>query len=216
MHAPLATAFIANIDGARRLKPLRKILREHKPDLVVLEECPRWRRWFHAIPGYRVIAVAPFVKGDRRSTVTLARRGVRVERQWVVRVWQRWRGPHGNPHEGRAMTGLRLWIRGELLPTLPAHFPTKRGDNLPAWEEALRKAERFLERTDGPRWVLGDLNAGPPVIGPWARERGYDMVWVGVVDGAIGNGCTVTTIRTFDAPTGHGWGLFRIDSKEKP
>lgn len=215
-RAPLATIFAANIDGARVLPALRGIAILDQPDVIVLEECPRDRSWYREnLPGYRIAEVAPFVKGDRRSVVTLVRKGVKVEHTWLVRIWRRWHGPHGNPHDGRALTPLRLRIRDRRLRTLPAHYPTKRDDNLPAWQEALDKGEDFLERDgDSPLAIIGDVNAGKGVIGPWAKARDYNVGFFGPVDCVIANGADVTVIKKLEPAAGHGWGLVRIDTKE--
>lgn len=164
-------AVTGNVGGARNV-PIGHVLEKLRPHVVVLTEAHRARRHLRGLAkqrGYTLRQYRRHVGVEAPGIAVLVRDGVQIKRRWPMPMTRTWRSPIGRRrmHAPRTYARMRLERDGVTWRLLAVHFPpggpgggvTLRGANKPAWWESMRRAMKWLRRTDEPSLVLGDINA---------------------------------------------------------
>lgn len=153
--------------GARVLPGLAAI---EDADVVGLLECngnlgavAAWRKEFS-----RNITGSGF---EGRSSALLIRRGVPVHDRGRIVVNQRWRGPRGGLHTGRAFPWATVTLDGQRVTVVVVHMPWGRFRNWRAWRACFYALLRFALAHKGPLVFVGDFNQLFRAGGLWSILR---------------------------------------------
>lgn len=147
--------------GRQALADLRRLVREQRPDALLLQEAMHYVRLIRVLfPGFRVYAPKGWPEAANcpvmvRRTV---RRGIRKRHGWTwVRNSERWTyAKYGVEHPGRTWTAVRV-LGVWLLSVHRAPGGLGRGNRLAGADEADALVDWFDEHA-GPMFASGDVN----------------------------------------------------------
>ena len=143
MTRPLLTERLdvvaANIESRKHSGELLALIREHEPDVVIVEQAYRARRWLRRIKGYRAYQLwGPEASG----IAVLIHHGVRVQRRRALRMTRSWVGPKaGRRHRPRVYPVFVLVKGGVTFRVIGVHLPSH---NNPAAQVESLDADRAL------------------------------------------------------------------------
>lgn len=171
---------------ARVLRMLRKIVKQHRPHVIVLQEAAGYVDALHDLPGYDVFT--PRGTGEARGNVILVAADIPTERLPSIRCHFPWTGPKaGMRHPGRVFPVAEPggWTIANVHRTRPGW-----SHNGAAFAE---EHDRLLdlEHTTGPLVIVGDQNIGTRTGSdrarntPWALAQKLDAGIVTTTPGHI-------------------------------
>lgn len=221
----------ANIESRGTSPDLRALIREHQPDLVVVEQAMRARQFLRSIPGYTAQQFAPEPSGllhppppEWHGVALLIRNGVNPHHAAKALVMdRRWRGPKnkgGRLHGPRVYPAVPVSKRDDPVRLIGIHFPSggPDGPNAAAWWESARAIRRYFEtHPNSPVIAVGDYNASAGELRAAIRGwPGVDLLTSGAkVDHALVRGFEKSHARRVPTPAGaHGWALYTTLTKE--
>lgn len=209
------TIFLANIEEISR-PPLLPILRQHRPDVVLLQQAAAAEHFLTTFPLYKVLS--SFKNGEARAIKMMVSSTVKVQRVRFLLTFLAWTGPKaGRRHLGRTFMALKI-IEPFPCWVVDVHFPTggPHGPNSEAWLEAWNKVAAFSKRRT-PIVLAGDFNATPAELSLKAEQAGFDRVTIGKVDHALSKGLKhrYTDRNLPGTPDSvHGWGTVTYELEE--
>lgn len=142
------------------LRAMRRILRRcgGRPPVISLIECGGNWRVVERIArrrGYRIITGT----GDEgSSSALLVRTDVTLIDSGVIRVRDKWVGPKGKTHHGRAFPWATYKLGGRVRTTVVVHMPWNPRLNDDAWNACQRALVDFADKRFGFLEYLGDWN----------------------------------------------------------
>jgi endonuclease/exonuclease/phosphatase family metal-dependent hydrolase len=199
----------ANIAGDASVPPLRAAIRETRPDVVIVTEAQRARRFLRGIGGYELYQYTRHQGREAPGVAVLVRHGLRVLRRRPMRMRQPW--AFHRPRGPRTYPVLVLANGADRLPLLGVHFPTggPSGPNAAAWWESWRRAAGWLSRHDR-AVAAGDWNALQAELARLLPPA-LQLVVGTKVDHAVTHGMRHNRTRRLDPPPGmHGWILYKL------
>lgn len=209
----------ANIASRARVPELVPVIRNQKPDIVVISEAYYAREFLRGIDGYRNVQGSRKKFGSEGPDVAvLVRKGVKISRRRTLKMAEKWVGPKGGGHDGRVYPAFNARVDGFWWRVLALHFPWegKRGPAQRESESAVAKWFKSKAKPQGrPAVASGDINQTVERIEDWCPA----YVAPGTkVDHAMYNNCEhVKTVRLAKTqPEGmHGWVLYVFRTNQK-
>lgn len=216
--------FHGNIAGRRKVRRIRRRMRKHKDDVLILTEAynarPRLRRWAERF-GYELRHATRAKHGPEGPDVAvLVRHGVEILDYQLVAMSEEWWGPLRYPHsrkKPRRVPVLKVRKAGVVYDVIGMHAPSggpsggvvTRGRNAPAYEEYSAFVRgRLTASTRGA--AVGDGNAKGADLRKHMMPAGGDVVMASRVDGVVAKDLRIR-LRKLRSPIGmHGWFRARL------
>ncbi|TQK73354.1 hypothetical protein [Nocardioides sp. SLBN-35] len=217
--APGLDVFHGNIAGRRKVRRIKRRMRKHKDDVLILTEAYNARqhlkRWAERF-GYELRQGTRGKHGPEGPDVAvLVRHGVEILDYELVEMTKEWWGPFRYPHsrkKPRLVPVLRLRKAGVIYVVIGMHAPSggpsggvaTRGRNAPAYEEYATFVHDLL--TIGVRGAaVGDGNAKGDDLRQHMKPSGGRVAMASGVDGIVAKGLHIA-LRKLRSPFGmHGW-----------
>ena len=207
------TVLAANIETRKASQSLLNLIHKHDPDVVIVEQAYRARRWLRRIKGYQH---RQYWGPEASGIAVLVRDGIRINRRRKLRMKRTWVGPKaGRFHQPRVYPALVLIKGAVTFRVLGIHLPTR---NQPvAQDESLRRIVKyFREHPNSPIIAAGDWNRKANELEATARACDAELLHVGKVDHAIVRGITRPEHGRLPTPAGaHGWALYTVTATEE-
>jgi endonuclease/exonuclease/phosphatase family metal-dependent hydrolase len=209
-------ALAANIESRRFSWLLRRHIRIHRPDVVIVEQAYRARPWLRRIARKLGYAHVQFARGEFGSNeahgiAVLVRRDVKIKRRMALVMDRRWVGPKaGKWHDPRVYPALVLRKQGVTFRALGIHFPTH---NQPAAQaESMRAVKRyFRNHPNSPVVAAGDWNRVAGEMWALADDCDAELLPLGKVDHALVRNVNPRDTERLPKPRyAHGWALYRL------
>lgn len=220
--------FHGNIAGRARVRRIRRRMRLHKDDVLILTEAynarPALREWCD-LYGYVLRQPSRRVYGLEGPDVAMVvHRGVEITSREVDKMTEDWFGPFNYPRSRknpRVMQTLGLRKAGFELDLIGVHFPSggpsggiaTRGKNADAWHECADHVRRNLGGVQCGA-AIGDYNARGADVRKHVAPEGARVVMTSNVDGVCAVGCQVIAKRLRSPRNMHGWMTVRLVPKE--
>lgn len=207
------TLVVCNIESVKRSEALLAQIREHEPDVVIVLQAYRARRFLHGIGGYRH---KQFRGGEAKGIAVLVKHGVRIQAHRALRMKTWWTGPKaGKRHSPRVYPASVLVKGGVAFRVLGIHLPTH---NCPgAQDESLKAVIRwFGQHPDAPSIAAGDWNREVRELVGTAAACGAQILSAKTkVDHALTNVERNSQQRLPTPPGAHGWSRFTITASKE-
>lgn len=222
--APGLDVFHGNIAGRRKVRRIRRRMRKHKDDVLILTEAynarPYLKRWAERF-GYELRQGTRAKHGPEGPDVAvLVRHGVEILDYQLVEMTKEWWGPFRYPDsrkKPRLVPVLRLRKAGVIYVVIGMHAPSggpsggkaTRGKNADAWREyAAHVHGRLIPSARGA--AVGDGNASGADLRAHMRPAGGRVQMASSVDGVVAKGLRIA-LRKLRSPFGmHGWFTARL------
>jgi hypothetical protein len=205
------TVIAANIESVGKSDPLAALIREHEPDVVIVEQAYNARRFLRGIGGYRAMQY----RGKEGSGIAvLVKHGIKVQARRPIRMLRYWNGPAskgGRQHRPRVYPALVLAKGRVTFRVLGIHLPTF--NNPAAQAESLVAVTRWFNRhPDVPSLAAGDWNRERNQLEDTAAEAGASILSDRTkVDHALVTNCVRASADKLPMPVGpHGWSKYVI------
>lgn len=205
----------ANIESLGKSPPLLALIREHEPDVVVIEQAYNARAFLRGIGGYRL---RQYRGTEAKGIAVLVKHGVRIEGRRPLQMRLSWNGPAskgGRRHPPRTYPSLRLTKGGVTFRVLGIHFPTF--NNPAAQAESAEAVEEWFNHSDLPAIAAGDWNREAHQLEPIARGCSAEVLTGRTkVDHAMTKNVEHGTRRPLPMPPGpHGWAKYTIQATKE-
>lgn len=213
-HTVPVEVLAANIESRRRSPELRALVRQHKPDLVVVEQAFRARRFLRKLArghGYVHHQYPKTPGAEWTGIAVLVRNNVDIVRTKPLVMDREWTGPKaGKRHDPRVYPTLVLRKHGVTFRAVGIHFPTR---NQPfAQAESATEIVQYVRAHDNSPVILaGDWNMIERELQKIA-DRCAATVLTGhtKVDHALVARFEDHHQKRLPTPAGaHGWALYR-------
>lgn len=222
--APGLDVFHGNIAGRRKVRRIRRRMRKHRDDVLILTEAynarPYLKRWAERF-DYDLRQGTRTQHGPEGPDVAvLVRHGVEILDYQLVEMSKEWWGPFRYPHsrkKPRLVPVLRLRKNGVIYDVLGMHAPSggpsggvaTRGRNAPAYEEYAGHVHDRLTASDRGA-AVGDGNAKGADLRKHMMPAGGRVAMASSVDGVVAKGLRIA-LRKLRSPLGmHGWFTARL------
>lgn len=206
----------ANIESRTSSPELARLIEQHQPDVVVVEQAYRARAWLAGIDGYKHRQYKPRKGAEWHGIAILVRRGVAIKRRQALVMKRDWTGPKADKrHEPRVYPALVLSKDGVTFRVLGIHWPTH--NNLDAQAESRHAvADYFAAHPDSPVIAAGDYNAEARELEALAVTCGAELLPAGKVDHALVRNVKHRVTRRLPKPEfAHGWALFIVEATKE-
>ncbi|MBM7518264.1 hypothetical protein [Nocardioides nitrophenolicus] len=222
--APSLDVFHGNIAGRRKVRRIRRRMRKHKDDVLILTEAynarPYLKRWAERF-GYELRHATRAKHGPEGPDVAvLVRHGIEILDYELVEMTKEWWGPFRYPHsrkKPRLVPVLTLRKAGMIYVVIGMHAPSggpkggtsTRGRNAPAWAEYADHVRHVL--TGVVRGAaVGDGNAKGAELREHMMPADGQVAMASGVDGVVAKGLRIA-LRRLRSPLGmHGWFRARL------
>lgn len=225
--APGLDVFHGNIAGRRKVRRIRRRMRKHRDDVLILTEAynarPYLKRWAERF-GYDLRQGTRTQHGPEGPDVAvLVRRGaggVEILDYQLVEMSKEWWGPFRYPHsrkKPRLVPVLRLRKAGVIYVVVGMHAPSggpsggvaTRGRNAPAYDEYAEHVHTQLTASQRGA-AVGDGNANGADLRKHMMPTGGRVAMASGVDGVVVKGLRIA-LRKLRSPFGmHGWFTARL------
>lgn len=151
---PAVRILTANIAGNEWVPALREVIGHRGPDVVIVTEAYRARRFLRSIGGYRSYQYRRWRGVEAPGIAVLVRRGHKVTHRQPMTMRRTWRFKGGRLRRPRVYPTLQV----DGMPVVGVHFPPHGADgaNAAAWRESWVRVSHWLERHKGA--APGDWN----------------------------------------------------------
>jgi hypothetical protein len=217
--APGLDVFHGNIAGRRKVRRIKRRMRKHRDDVLILTEAynarPYLKRWAERF-GYELRQGTRGKRGPEGPDVAvLVRHGVEILDYQLVEMSKEWWGPFRFPHslkKPRLVPVLRLRKAGVVYVVVGMHAPSggpsggvaTRGRNAPAYEEYAGHVRAQLAASIRGA-AVGDGNANGADLRKHMMPAGGCVSMASGVDGVVAKGLHIA-LRRLRSPLGmHGW-----------
>lgn len=202
----------ANIESRRFSPKLRRLIKEHKPDVVIAEQAFRARRFLASIKGYQAHQWQDKPGGEWSGIAVLVRNDVDVMSVKPLVMSMSWTGPKaGKRHEPRVYPALVLRKEGVFFRVLGIHFPTH-NQPMQQKESAQAIAAYFRSHDNSPVIAAGDWNRRADELDGLAQLARAELIPLGKVDHALVARLAHRRTKRLPKPHyAHGWALYRFD-----
>jgi hypothetical protein len=222
--APGLDVFHGNIAGRRKVRRIKRRMRKHRDDVLVLTEAynarQHFKRWAERF-GYELRQATRGKHGPEGPDVAvLVRHGVEILDYQLVEMTKEWWGPFRYPHsrkKPRLVPLLRLRKAGVVYVVIGMHAPSggpsggvaTRGRNAPAYEEYATHVHTRLAAAERGA-AVGDGNAKGADLRQHMMPAGGHVSMASSVDGVVAKGLRIA-LRRLRSPLGmHGWFTARL------
>ncbi|WP_408895921.1 hypothetical protein ACJ5H2_13480 [Nocardioides sp. R1-1] len=214
-----------NIAGRRRVPRLRNLVKNRRPELVVLTEAYHVRvflRLLCTLYGYRLKHPGRRHGAEAPDIAVMVRRDGVIVGRWFRKMLRVWWGPFRYPkskRRPRVYQILQVRFHGVLWPLYLLHWPPggpsggvlTRGANAGAWAESMKDFTAWLAAVEAGAGI-GDANANRKqlnrLLPRWVRVRMSSGV-----DAVMSKGLH-TSVEHLNSPRGmHGWAIFTLTKK---
>lgn len=222
--APGLDVFHGNIAGRRKVRRIKRRMRKHRDDVLILTEAYNARqhlnRWADRF-GYELRQGTRGKHGPEGPDVAvLVRHGVEILDYQLVEMTKEWWGPFRYPHsrkKPRLVPVLRLRKAGAIYVVIGMHAPSggpsggvaTRGRNAPAYEEYAAHVHARLTAAERGA-AVGDGSAKGHDLREHMMPDGGRVAMASGVDGVVAKGLRIA-LRKLRSPFGmHGWFTARL------